>query len=516
MFVDYGSSCFACCEKAPDSGSQKKWNSEGLGSEVRPCKSSPNSDACVGGVALDNTSIPVCRGEEAPELAPDVVCTFGSPSFDPWTSMQDFSFVRWCRSLPFLALRTRTPFAAFLRKTLHTTRLLRSAPASALFPLPLPKHGVFDGLPSRVSSRRRRKVEFDRAFHVLVCALNFLHADFNFPSVELMCRVPSEPQLVALRNLRVMLKAFGSSGETFSVPQSGRRSVHLLAGLDDLSRFVTLHGLSSEPYRRGFGGFSSEEATTESSKDGVRLQPDLSRAEELRPYRPLEPGRLKLSGRANWDPQPFLGDHFLIPFLEPDVLLWSSTVDSSDVPDLSKEDPSMAIELARIWDINGLAKIYPVAVDSMHSDTCIRCFACYKSATVDRQIVDRRGRNSIEVAMPGPSRYLPTGSSLSVLEVDPRCTFVSASVSDRKDFYHQLKVSDQRAYTNLVWPPVPFSSFDGLGASDDLKRKCSESKSRRREEVGDFLKLGRSSNQSFPDLTALFTLPLPLWGKETT
>ena len=197
--------------------------------------------------------------------------TFGSPSFDPCTSMQDFSFARWCRSLPFLALRTRTPFAAFLRKTLHTTRLLRSAPASALFPLPLPKHGVFDGLPSRVSSRRRRKVEFDRAFHVLVCALNFLHADFNFPSVELMCRVPSEPQLVALRNLRVMLKAFGSSGETFSVPQSGRRSVHLLAGLDDLSRFVTLHGLSSEPYRRGFGGFSSDEATTESSKDGVRL-----------------------------------------------------------------------------------------------------------------------------------------------------------------------------------------------------------------------------------------------------
>lgn len=513
MFVDGGSFCFACCDEAPDFGSQEKWNSERLGSEVSPCKSSPHFDACVGSVALDNTSVPSCRGEEAPELVPDKVCTFGSPSFDPWTSMQDFSFSRWCRSLPFLALRTRTPFAAFLRKTLHTTRLLRPAPASALFPLPLPKHGVFDGLPPRVSSRRRRKVEFDRAFHVLVCALNFLHADFNFPSVELMCRVPSEPQLTALRNLRVMLKAFGSSGETFSVPQSGRRSVHLLAGLDDLSRFVTLHGLSSEPYRRGFGGFSSGEAATESSKDGVRLQPDLSRAEELRPYRPLEPGRLKLSGRANWDPQPFLGDHFLIPFLEPDVLLWSSTVESSDVPDLSKEDPATAVELARIWDINGLAKIYPAAVDSMHSDTCIRCFACYKSATVDRQIVDRRGRNSIEVAMPGPSRYLPTGASLSVLEVDPRRTFVSASVSDRKDFYHQLKVSDQRAYTNLVWPPVPFSSFDGLCASDDLKKKCSESKSRRREEVGDFLKTGKVVKPKLPQPDSLVHLAFASMGQ---
>lgn len=39
------------------------------------------------------------------------------PSFDPWTSLQEFSFLHWCRSLPGLCLRTRTPFAAFLRKT---------------------------------------------------------------------------------------------------------------------------------------------------------------------------------------------------------------------------------------------------------------------------------------------------------------------------------------------------------------------------------------------------------------
>ena len=57
------------------------------------------------------------------------------------------------------------------------------------------------------------------------------------------------------------------------------------------------------------------------------LIPDLSRAEELRPYRRLDPDRLKLHGRANWDPVPKIGDELRMLYLEPDLLVWSDQFD---------------------------------------------------------------------------------------------------------------------------------------------------------------------------------------------
>ncbi len=490
LFVDQSSSRFACCSGLGDVGSVDHNPLKDLGSEIRSCKVLSPSNVPFSSGFQDNTSFSSCRRDQAPDSAADHVCRFGSSDFDPWASTQEFSFERWCRSLPSLVLKARTPFASFLRKTLHTTRGAVPAPVSALFPLPLPKHGVFESLPPRVSSRRRRKIEFDRAFHVIICALNFLHSDCSFPSVDFMCRPPSEAQSQVLWNLRVLLKAFGSSGESFSVPQSGRRSVHLLSGLDDLSRFVTLHGLSHEPYHRGFGGFCSQESPKDPPGEAHHIEPDLSRAEELQPYRSLDPSRLKLLGKANWDPEPFLGDVFRIPFLEPKVLLWTSSYDFTDLPDLDKEDPEKIIELAKIWDVNGLASVYPGVVSPDAVFSCIRCFNCYKSEKVDRQIGDRRGRNQLEVSIPGPSRHLPTGPSLAVLEVDPRASFVVASISDRKDFYHQLRVSESRAHSNLMWPPIPFGRLSDTAAASDLVFRVVNNKKKGREDRGDFLKTG--------------------------
>lgn len=52
------------------------------------------------------------------------------------------------------------------------------------------------------------------------------------------------------------MKAFGSSGEEFQVPKSGRRSTNLLAGLCDLSEFITRSGASADSYFHGFAGDS--------------------------------------------------------------------------------------------------------------------------------------------------------------------------------------------------------------------------------------------------------------------
>ena len=97
-----------------------------------------------------------------------------------------------------------------------------------------------------------------------------------------------------------MFEAFGSSDESFKVPRRGRRSTSLIAMLSDLCDVVTWEGLSSsDGYLRGFRG----------APNGVAekrfVVPDLDRAEELRPYRLPNADRLRLHGRAQWDPSPF-------------------------------------------------------------------------------------------------------------------------------------------------------------------------------------------------------------------
>ena len=194
-----------------------------------------------------------------------------------WTFLQTFSFSRWTSSLCRLVLASHTPFAEFLKRTLHITRSSEMAPEKALFPLPLPKEGVFT-VPSRAGSRERRRRSFDQAFHVAVMALNFWHADYQFPPVSLLARHPSSSQARVLENLRRLMKAFGSSDETFAVPSSGRRSTSLIAQLSDLCDFVTWEGLAGASYERGFhgaaGGFEAM----------ARVPVKVDRAPELTPY----------------------------------------------------------------------------------------------------------------------------------------------------------------------------------------------------------------------------------------
>jgi len=83
------------------------------------------------------------------------------------------------------------------------------------------------------------------------------------------------------------------------VPASGRRSTALVSMLADLSDFFVSHGLSGSAYEAVFDAALH-------AKDGVVA--DQSRAEELTPYRSLDPSRLKLSGTAQWSPLDYLDD----------------------------------------------------------------------------------------------------------------------------------------------------------------------------------------------------------------
>ena len=143
-----------------------------------------------------------CQVPAEPVLPPDAKTSGGrdSSAQSYWNSLQTFSFARWCSRLLPDVLSSSTPFAAFLKTTLHTSRSDTHAPDKALFPLPFPKFRLFASRSSRQSSRARRRLAFDQAFHVVIAALNFLHADCSFPPLDLLVRVPSASQQQALWN----------------------------------------------------------------------------------------------------------------------------------------------------------------------------------------------------------------------------------------------------------------------------------------------------------------------------
>ena len=77
-------------------------------------------------------------------------------------------------------------------------------------------------------------------------------------------------------------------------------------------------------------------------------------------------------------------------------------------------------------------------------------FNAFKDATRDRQIGDRRLANIGERHMQGPSTDLPPGFLLAGLVVPRFRSQVTGFCSDRKDFYHQFRVTEERASTNSL------------------------------------------------------------------
>ena len=164
-----------------------------------------------------------------------------------WPSLQKVSFYSWVSSLCRDVLR-RTPFSAFLRSTMTVRRSQLQGSEKALCPFPVPRDGIFSSH-KKVGSRRRRKIAFDRGFHVVIMALNFWHADCNFVPSQELAKIPSPAQTRCLVNMRKLLKAYGSCEDEVSVPSSGRRSTTLTSQLADLCEFLTWQGASGDSYR---------------------------------------------------------------------------------------------------------------------------------------------------------------------------------------------------------------------------------------------------------------------------
>ena len=98
-----------------------------------------------------------------------------------------------------------------------------------------------------------------------------------------------------------------------------------------------------------------------------------------------------------------------------------------------------------------------------------RVFASYKNEEADRQIGDRRGANSLEGKLHGPSRFLPPGHLLINLTI-PRGKVAVGAVTDRSDFYHQAAISASRAETNTVGPRLTVRDIEGTNVIAEARQ----------------------------------------------
>ena len=73
--------------------------------------------------------------------------------------------------------------------------------------------------------------------------------------------------------------------------------------------------------------------------------------------------------------------------------------------------------LARLWDAKGLSRIHDPDLEAARKFELVSAFNFLKSFSVDRQIGDRCGRNSMEMRISGPSSSL-LGPDLLDLSID--------------------------------------------------------------------------------------------------
>ena len=394
-------------------------------------------------------------------------------------AVDSICFDKWCSFLATSVLRTRTSFACFLRSTLHLQRDVKVS-SSPAFPLPVPFPGIFAKMPSGLSSTKRRRIHFRRAFHVLVMALNFWWSGSCFIPLEHLRRTPSRSQEVCLRRLSGLMLADGP-GDSFQVLASGRRFPQLVARLHDLCDLVTKLGAGAGPYDRTFAGHD------------VPLNND--RFPELEPYKSLDADRLRVVGSGHWDASEFLSEELCFAYRYPDSLLFDHVPKPGEYP-MKMDSAMMEVgKLAKLWDIRGLLGLHDIDLASERPHELVKVFNCLKNVECDRQIGDRRGRNLCEMKVCGPSSSLPAAADLLDFFVDSAKETLSIICTDRRDFYHQFATTWNRTLSNTVGPVLPLDLLRDLDAFKAFATAKQFRKKQPREQRGDCL--GTYQRQSF-------------------
>lgn len=147
----------------------------------------------------------------------------------------------------------------------------------------------------------------------------------------------------------------------------------------------------------------------------------------------------------------------------------------------------------KVWDAKGLLRLVPAASGPKNVRWCVKVFNNYKNPLQDRMIGDRRALNFWEGKLGGPSKSLPHGSALLQVQPQRYVRKLIGCATDRKDFYHQYWITDEKASYNTILPyfyDYELGHFEAWGAFEKKYVKAERSPSRSYD--GDYLHGKRS------------------------
>lgn len=403
-------------------------------------------------------------------------------------------FVGWALALPRMILKTKCPFSWFLVQTFSASR--RGAPRhSAVFPLPIPFVDSFVSSGPGLSRKRLKDLALRRLVHLVCMALNYLHGG-HACDLDLIRRPPGFLQQRIIRRLFNYVAACGSRSEELPLAP-GRSGPELIATLSRLETFLCSTPEFASKYSR-----REDEVFVPQALDAKTLEA----FPQLQPFRSLDASRLKLSGGGRWPLSQYLEGPLWLPYEEPAFLFHGFSTRGCPVPVFHHEDKQEYWKLAMRWEELGLLKLHPFPIEE---GAYVKVFNAFKSLSHDRMIGDRRRVNYMERHPTGPSSQLPSGPMLTALHVAPG-NHLRGAITDRRDFYHQCRVSDQRSATNLVPFSFPAEMFRGTRAYEDFLDIWEGAGRGPREEVGDRLGLEKLPRKKalppelYPALGALF------------
>ena len=390
-------------------------------------------------------------------------------TFDEAKALQEMSYPRWCALLTANVLKSRTPFASFLAFTISLRRRssCRGPSTPAFFPVPVPIGEHFDRMPKGCSSSSRHAIHLKRTIHCVAMALNYWHFGGGSLSEQHLWREPNAEHRALYARIGALIKSDGLA-ENFMISKSGRKAPELIARLSELSTLLTARGIGNTTYEKSFAG--------------VEIPKDKTQAPEVNPFTDLNADRLHLYGAGHWDVTSFLDDDLKMLYRDPDCLL--ADLPLGDRPAIRDSAEEVA-KLARLWDVNGLLLLHdkPCLQGSL-----VKVFNSYKSVSQDRQIGDRRGRNSLECRVLGPSRNLPSGSDVMDLCIPVKTHKAVVTISDRRDYYHQIWCTYKRALSNTLGPGIPVDLVkDTKAYGTFLLDQATKRRKHLREHYGDAL-----------------------------
>ena len=391
--------------------------------------------------------------------------------------MTQIPFHCWVHQFVRQVLASKTRFSYFVMRSISACRSGRDdITATALYPIPFPFEDAFgDGLGSS-SKKRRRSKALHRRMHLTIMALNYEHFRHPMSILQLIRRRPSVAHKGVFNRIWMFFKASGPPAFV-SVAGCGRKSFQLGARMREI--VLALENLGLNP---------SSLYHHEAARKEVPMNNDVY--EELRPYRPLDAARIKLTGTGSWECANYLSDLLYMPFVEPESIRFDIAPPSGSYPNVLEGDLEQVSKLCRVWDSRGLLRLIPTSLGPKNDQNLLhsKVFGNYKNVDTDRQIGDRRGRNFVEGRLlEGPSHDIPNATALLQLEVLRYKQVLVGAIADRRDFYHQFATTYERAATNTVFPEFCLGDFKDTRAYQKFQVDFGAPIKKDREEQGDFL-----------------------------